>query len=282
MKKLILLLSILTIGCQTNTQNAENNMWTFDATDGSYIQWNGDDKNANEMLHHAMNHMYNVEYEKSMTFFEKVLEYDPSLFGPHVVLAGFSVEGSDKQKMHIEKAKELVADNNETSKIFVSLLDLPRGGNWPLVSEGAHDLWSKMRELEPKGKLIHYYYAFTTPDPNERIKEMESLLYEIKDQKGDPNSLPTSGDHSYMIAPIINTLGYFYYGIGEKEKAKDHFDEYLNLYESYNSYDSIGEFYYNEGDMENALKYYKKAIEMYPSATSANSMLSKIGELNKG
>ena len=84
-----------------------------------------------------------------------------------------------------------------------------------------------------------------------------------------------------MIPPIINSLAYFYYGIGEKDKAKNHFDEYLSLYESYNSYDSMGEFYYNEGDMENALKYYKKAIEMYPSASSANSMILKIGELSK-
>ena len=280
MKKLILIISILILGCDTTT-STQNNQWTFDSTDGSYIQWNGENTNANEMLHHAMKHLYNVENEKSMTFFEKVLEYDSTLFGPHVVLAGFSVEGSEKQKMHIEKAKALVEDNNETSKVFVSMLDLPRGGNWPLVTEGAHDLWSKMRELEPKGKLIHYYYAFTNPDPDQRIKEMELLLSEIRDQKGDSNSLPTSGDHSYMVPPIINSLGYFYYGIGEKEKAKTHFDEYLSLYKGYNAYDSMGEFYYNEGDMENALKYYNKAIEMYPPATSATSMIAKINELNK-
>ena len=280
MKKLILIISILILGCDTTT-STQNNQWTFDSTDGSYIQWNGENTNANEMLHHAMKHLYNVENEKSMTFFEKVLEYDSTLFGPHVVLAGFSVEGSEKQKMHIEKAKALVEDNNETSKVFVSMLDLPRGGNWPLVTEGAHDLWSKMRELEPKGKLIHYYYAFTNPDPNQRIKEMELLLSEIRDQKGDSNSLPTSGDHSYMVPPIINSLGYFYYGIGEKEKAKTHFDEYLSLYKGYNAYDSMGEFYYNEGDMGNALKYYNKAIEMYPPATSATSMIAKINELNK-
>jgi tetratricopeptide (TPR) repeat protein len=279
MKKLILILSILVLGCETTTST--NNQWTFDATDGSYIQWNGENINANEMLHHAMKHMYNVENEKSMTFFEKVLEYDSTLFGPHVVLAGFSVEGSEKQKMHIEKAKALVEDNNETSKVFVSMLDLPRGGNWPLVTKGAHELWSKMRELEPKGKLIHYYYAFTMPDANNRIKEMELLLSELRDQKGDPNSLSTSGDHSYMIPPIINSLGYFNYGIGEKEKAKTHFDEYLSLYKGYNAYDSMGEFYYNEDDMENALKYYKKAIETYPPATSATSMVAKINELNK-
>lgn len=280
MKKLILITSILILGCDTTT-STQNNQWTFDSTDGSYIQWNGENTNANEMLHHAMKHLYNVENEKSMTFFEKVLEYDSTLFGPHVVLAGFSVEGSEKQKMHIEKAKALVEDNNETSKVFVSMLDLPRGGNWPLVTEGAHDLWSKMRELEPKGKLIHYYYAFTNPDPDQRIKEMELLLSEIRDQKGDSNSLPTSGDHSYMVPPIINSLGYFYYGIGEKEKAKTHFDEYLSLYKGYNAYDSMGEFYYNEGDMENALKYYNKAIEMYPPATSATSMIAKINGLNK-
>ena len=280
MKKLILIISILILGCDTTT-STQNNQWTFDSTDGSYIQWNGENTNANEMLHHAMKHLYNVENEKSMTFFEKVLEYDSTLFGPHVVLAGFSVEGSEKQKMHIEKAKALVEDNNETSKVFVSMLDLPRGGNWPLVTEGAHDLWSKMRELEPKGKLIHYYYAFTNPDHDQRIKEMELLLSEIRDQKGDSNSLPTSGDHSYMVPPIINSLGYFYYGIGEKEKAKTHFDEYLSLYKGYNAYDSMGEFYYNEGDMENALKYYNKAIEMYPPATSATSMIAKINGLNK-
>tara|TARA_B100000795_G_scaffold139034_1_gene103969 strand:- start:3132 stop:3974 length:843 start_codon:yes stop_codon:yes gene_type:complete len=279
MKKLILILSILILGCETKTP--QNNQWTFDDSGGTYIQWAGDNSIANEMLHHAMKHMYNVENEKSMTFFEKVLEYDPTLFGPHVVLAGFSVEGSDKQKMHIEKAKELVLDNNETSKIFVSMLDLPRGGNWPLVTEGAHDLWSKMRELEPKGKLIHYYYAFTNPDENLRIREMESLLSEIKDQNGDPNSLPISGDHSYMIPSITNTLGYFYYGIGEKDKAKNLFDQYLDLYKGYNAYDSMGEFYFNEGDIKNALKYYQKAIEMYPPASSANSMIARIDELNQ-
>jgi tetratricopeptide (TPR) repeat protein len=279
MKKLILILSILVLGCETTTST--NNQWTFDATDGSYIQWNGDNTNANEMLHHAMKHMYNVENEKSMTFFEKVLEYDPSLFGPHVVLAGFSIDGSEKQKMHIQKAKELVADNNETSKIFVSLLDLPKGGNWPLVTQGAHDLWSKMRELEPKGKLIHYYYAFTIPDANDRIKEMELLLSELRDLEGDSNSLPTSGDHSYMIPPIINSLAYFYYGIGEKEKAKTHFDEYLSLYKGYNAYDSMGEFYFNDVDLENAFKYYNIAIDMYHPATSATSMIAKINGLNK-
>ncbi|MAU62757.1 MAG: hypothetical protein CMC38_00170 [Flavobacteriaceae bacterium] len=282
MKKIILIISILILGCETN-EKGDNAKWQFDPSDGVYIQWSGDNELANEMLHNAFIHLYNVEREKAMTMFEKVLDYDSSLFGPHVVLAGLSIDGSEKQKMHISKAKELVKDNNETSKIFVSLLDLPmKGANWPMITEGAHDKWATMREIEQKGKLIHYYYAFTIPGMENKIKEMEGLLAELKDQTGDENSLPTSGDHAFMIAPVINTLGYFYYNLGDKEKSKALFEQYIELYPNgYNSYDSMGEFYFNEGDMENALKYYNKAIEMYPPAVSANSMISEIGELKK-
>ena len=80
------------------------------AADGAYIEWTSSVDNANEMLYHAMNHMYNVEREKSQTFYEKALEYDASLFAPHVILAGLARKGSNKEKMHITKAKELVAN----------------------------------------------------------------------------------------------------------------------------------------------------------------------------
>ena len=278
MKKILFIVSLLLIGCDTN-QNRENATWTFDASTGDYIEWQSENDFANEMTNAAFVHLYNVEYEKAMVFFEKALEYDPSLFGPHVVLAGFSEEGSEKQQMHISKAKELVENKNDTSKLFVSLLDLDKGGSWPLVTQGAHDVWKSMRDVEPKGKLIHYYYAFTIPGMENKIQEMETLLAELKDGVGDSESIAVSGDHSFMIAPIINTLGYFYYDIGNKVEAKNLFEEYLNLYPNgYNSYDSMGEFYYNEGDMENALIYYKKAKEVYPAATSANLMIEKISK----
>ena len=223
MKKIFLLLAALIVGCETN-QNRDNANWDFDSSTGDYIQWQSDNDFANEMTNAAMVHLYNVEYEKAKVFFEKALEYDPSLFGPHVVLAGLSPEGSEKSEMHIQKAKENVADNNETSKIFVSLLDLPRQSRWwPLLGPGAHEKWAKMRSVEPKGKLIHYYYSFTIPGIENKIKETESLLSELRDGVGDSESLPVSGDHSYMIAPATNLLGYFYYNIGDKEKSKSLF-----------------------------------------------------------
>ena len=42
--------------------------------------------------------------------------------------------------MHIDKARENVSDKNETSKHFVSLLDLPRKSRfWPLLGNGTHE-----------------------------------------------------------------------------------------------------------------------------------------------
>ena len=285
MRKIFLFLSIILVGCnQSKNQdkpNAKDNFWTFNATDGAYIEWTSSVDNANEMLYHAMNHMYNVEREKSQTFYEKALEYDASLFAPHVILAGLARKGSNKEKMHIAKAKELVANKNETSKLFVSLLDVERQtANWPLISKGAHELWAKMREMEQKGKLIHFYYAFTVPGYDNKIVEMEKLLLELKDKEGDSKSLPISGDHSNMIGPVINSMGYFHYAIGDKEKAKEFFEEYLSLYPNgYNPYDSMGEYYFNEGDYENAKLHYNKALDIYPSSVSANTMLNRINEL---
>ena len=279
MKKILFILSIFFIGCDSN-QNRDNATWSFDSSTGDYIEWQSNNDFANEMTNSAFVHLYNVEYEKAMVFFEKAIEYDSSLFGPHVVLAGLAPEGSDKSMMHIEKAKENVADKNETSKLFVSLLDVPRQSRWwPLLGPGAHDKWAEMRNVEPKGKLIHFYYAFTIPGLENKIKEMESLLAELRDGVGASESLAVSGDHSYMVAPILNVLGYFYTNKGDKEKSKALFEEYIELRpDGYNTYDSMGEFYYNEGDFEQAKYFYNKAVENYFGASTANE---KLRELNQ-
>ena len=57
------------------------------------------------MTNAAFGHLYNVEYEKANVFFEKALEYDPSLFGPHVVLAGLAPAGSEKEAYACRKSK---------------------------------------------------------------------------------------------------------------------------------------------------------------------------------
>ena len=136
-----------------------------------------------------------------------------------------------------------------------------------------------MREMEPKGKLIHFYYAFTIPGLENKITEMESLLGELRDRVGESESLSVTGDHSYMIAPIINVLGYLYYGKDDKEKAKSLFEEYIKLYpQGYNPYDSMGEFYFNEKDMDQSKLFYGKAVENFFGATTAIQKLKDLDQ----
>ena len=47
MKKIILVLSIIFIGCETN-QNRDNATWSFDSSTGDYIEWQSDNDFANE------------------------------------------------------------------------------------------------------------------------------------------------------------------------------------------------------------------------------------------
>ena len=103
MKKLLFIVSLLLIGCETN-QNRDNATWTFDASTGDYIEWQSENDFANEMTNAAFVHLYNVEYEKAMVFFEKALEYDSSLFGANVVFDFFSVVVSVKLLMDISIA----------------------------------------------------------------------------------------------------------------------------------------------------------------------------------
>lgn len=279
MKKVFLIFCVCLIGCEIK-QSRENATWSFDSSTGDYIEWQSSNDFANEMTNAGFIHMYNFEYEKAMVFFEKALEYDPSLFGPHVALAGFSVNNSERQKFHIKKAKENVADNNQTSKLFVSLLDLPITDFWPLGNKSGHEIWKKMRAIEPKGKLIHYYYAFTKPSNNEVIDEMNVLLKEIVENKGNSNSLAVSGDHSYLEGPIYNCLGYLHYRVGEKDTSKEYFEKYIEAYPNgFNSYDSMGEWYFKENDLENSLEFYKKAREVFPKALSANNKIKEINQL---
>lgn len=279
MKKILIIITLVLVGCKSD-QTRENATWSFDSSTGNYIEWQSDNDFANEMTNAAFGHIYNIEFEKAVVFFEKAISYDPSLFGPHVVLAGMAPAGSAKEKMHIDKAREKVADKNETSKLFVSLLDLPRESRfWPLLGANTHDKWAEMRAIEPKGKLIHFYYAFTIPGRDNKIKELETLLSEIRDGVGDSKSLSVTGDHSYMEAPIVNVLGYLYYNKGDKEKSRLLFEEYIDLYPNgYNPYDSMGEFFFNEGDLEQSKVYYEKAIEKYFGATVAIERLRELNE----
>jgi Tfp pilus assembly protein PilF len=258
MKKLIptiLVVTVLIISC--------NN--TSDSTEGKYIEWEGENEVANAMVGKGIRHFNNAEWEKAYSFFTGSLEVDSSLFASHVVLAWLTPDG-EADEMHKSKARELVKGKNENSNLMVSLLDinLPAGEE---RTEKRHEIWSKMHEIEPDGKFIHFFYARTMPTARKRINEMEVLLEENKEA-------------GRAYSHILNILGYLHYGEDEKAAATSYFDKYLEAYpEGYNPHDSMGEFYFNEKEYETALKYYENALDKFPYSVSATNKVKEINEL---
>jgi tetratricopeptide (TPR) repeat protein len=207
----------------------------------------------------------NVEQEMAYTYFKSSLDFDSTLFGSHVMLARMSPAG-EVRDMHQKKARELVKGKNENSNLFVSFFDVLPGDD---LKARRHKVWSKMYEIEPDGRFIHYYYAITKPTLEEGISELEVLL---EKQKNDNNFLG--------VGHILNRLGYFNDALGNKAKAKNYLDQYIKAYpDGYNPYDSMGDYYSNEKDYENALSYYQKSLDRYPANRSSIKNIREINDL---
>ena len=184
---------------------------------GKYIEWFGDNDLANEFAMIGMRHFMNAEQEKAFAFFEAAIAYDPTMFAPHVCLAEMSLDGSEKQEFHKKEAKKNVANNNETSKLFVSILDQVPDGYWGYFdSSNAHILWKKMHELEPRGNFIQQFYAHTTKNNDESIITINEFIDEAKANNDAYDNL-------------LNLLGYKLIATGDMEGVKKHFRNILNF-----------------------------------------------------
>ena len=234
---------------------------------GKYIEWFGENDLANEFAMIGMRHFMNAEQEKAFAFFEAAIAYDPTMFAPHVCLAEMSLDGSEKQQYHIEEAKKNVADNNETSKLFVSILDQDPDGYWGYFdSSKAHELWKKMHELEPRGNFIQQFYVHTMKDNDQSIATINKFIAEAK----------ASND---AYENLLNLLGYKLMAIGDMEGAEKAFSDYIDAYPSgYNAYDSMGEYYLKNEMKDDARALYNKAIENYRFASNARNVLSNMTE----
>jgi len=233
-----------------------------------YIEWGSSNKLADELIKRGRFHHQNAEWHMAYSYFKAAVDLDSTNFASYVVLAWYTPTGDIKNN-YIAKAKKFVEGKNETSKLFVSTLDI--GGGEDAIKRW-HDAWSKMHKIEPEGRFIHSYYASTKPTIQEQIDEYQILLEKLK-------STDTSNGKSY--AHVLNSLAYSYYSLDQKESAKKYFEEYVNTYPGSNSYDSMGEFYYYEKDYENSLKYYKKSLEHYSQSLSGNDKVKELESLLK-
>ena len=258
MKSIILIafIAIFSFGCQ----QAENTSQEEPSPIHDGINWVGENEIANYLAIEGIGHWQNIELEKAYVLFEKAVELDPGLFASHTALGLLS--SGEKQEYHKELANKYVESENETSKLFVSLLDIE---NDSTAQEKRRPVWAKMHELS-NGPLIHFWYALSRSDSLETIDELDKLksfLDEIE----------------WSTAHIYNIKGYMFQLIGDLDRGTSEIDKYMELYpEGYNPIDSRAEFYLFAGDTAKAIEYYEKTAERFPYATSANTALRNLSK----
>lgn len=254
MKKLkivmILLAGAVAFSCEQPEQT-ENDPSPFH--DG--INWQGDNEIANHLTSRGIGHWMNIEQEKAYVLFEEAVNVDSSLFACHTALAMMS--WGDKREYHKTMAKKYVEGKSETSKLFVSLLDLPRDST---AANARREIWAKMHEIS-NGPFIHLRYAMSRADRIESIDELDKLEAILSEIGWQPNY-------------VYNMKGYFKYLEGDLEGGTQEIEKYLAMYpDGYNPLDSRAEFYLFAEDTVTAIEYYRKAREKFPFAISAQNSL---------
>ena len=226
------------------------------------IRWVGSNKTANYMANTGLNHYITYENSHAFIMSEGAVNEDSSLFASHTIIALFS-EG-DREKYHRKMAKKFVENENETSKLFVSLLNFDEKNDSSRVQR--RNIWTKMHELS-NDPFIHYMYIrFMEGDNSLVINELDILI-----------SFCEENQFNYVGTAANNMKGYILKRNGDLQAGTAAIEKCLELHPNgYNPIDSRAEFYLYSGDTVTAIKWYKKVLEKYPFAQSAIDRLNEL------
>ena len=229
------------------------------------INWAGDNEVANHLAMSGLEHYVNIEFEPAYALLQEAVELDPTLFAPHTLLAVIS--RGEKREHHKSMAKKHVESQNETSKLFVSLLDHLEDTTEAAVEE-RRAIWTKMHSMS-NGPYIHTMYARSMDfeaDNAAVLAEFDKLI-----------DFCNANGFTAMEAAAYNLKGYLLQISGDLEGGIAAIEKYMEIYpEGYNPIDSRAEFYLMEGDTVSAIEWYKKVVEINPFAQGAWDTLDEL------
>lgn len=253
----IALLALLISSCQNQETSPSEEQEESAFHTG--IMWGSEDETADWLSWEGLYHWSNIEFDKAFVLWHHSLQRDSTQFAVHTMMAIMS--RGDQRDIHIEMAKKHVADKNETSKKFVTLLDY-------LGVEGSQDkvkaIWAELHEMS-NGPWIHHMYARSLNNPDNQVPMLEEIEKVIA--KCEENDIPQLAAASY------NIKAYMLQQTGDTEGAIAAADKYLELWRGHNSWDSRAELYLLEGDTTSAIEGYEKVLELYPFSQSARDAL---------
>ncbi len=226
------------------------------------IRWEGGDMVANHMAMIGLNRYITYENNHAFIMSEAAVGKDSSLFASHALLA-LLAEG-ERKEYHKKMANKFVEGENETSKLFVSLLNFDDLND--STREERRKIWTKMHELS-NGPFIHYMYTrYMDGDGAAKIKELDQLI-----------AFCEKNNFNYTGTAANNYKGYLLKHAGDLEAGTVAIQKCVELHpRGYNPYDSRAEFFLYAGDTINSIKWYKKVLEQYPYAQYAKSQLEKL------
>lgn len=251
--------SFFLIACQiqeTSVSSEENSVIT------NGIRWLGDDITANYMAMIGLNRYVTYENNHAFVMSEAAVSKDSSLFASHALIALLG-EG-ERKDYHKKMANKFVKNENETSRLFVSLLDFDNSND--STREERRKIWTKMHELS-NGPFVHYMYIrYMDGSNSEKIAELKNLVNFCKDN-----------NFNYTATAANNMMAYLLKREGDLIAGIEAINECLKLHpDGYNPLDSRAEFYLYEGDSAKAIQTYKKVLEKYPYASYAKAQLEKL------
>ena len=252
------MLVISMIGCQNpeSTANSEKHIIQ------NGINWMGNDDIANFLAIEGLKRYITYENNHAFVLSEAAVEVDSTLFASHVILSFLSV--GNRKKFHKDMANKFVEDENETSKLFVSLLDHDEVND--SLGVNRRKIWDKMHELS-NDPFVHYMYIRNLEVDNAtNINELDKLI-----------AFCLEHNFNYTGTAAYNYKGYLLKYEGDITAGTYAIEKGVELHpKGYNPYDSRAEFYLYAGDTINSIKWYDKVLEQYPYAQYAKDQLKKL------
>ena len=146
-------------------------------------------------------------------------------------------------------------------------------------------IYQKIKNYDKALEMYEKYLNFECRSSGNVYCNMTKLLdlYEQLSKKDKRDLFINKAINYYIDKNDYKGLYNLYLHIGEKYKAIEYYQKYINLDDNKKyGYDftAIAEIYESLGEKENAEKYYKKAIEIYENEKDKNSWdLESIGDL---
>ncbi|MBD0286740.1 MAG: hypothetical protein M3342_02330 [Bacteroidota bacterium] len=243
---------------QAKTVAQKTSVASKNAAAAKTMTWTTKSEAARALALEGANHMMNIEMPQAYRALTEALKLD-SDFTVALVFMSYLSTGEAK-KAYAQRALKSADNKTAGEKLFASLVAEDA------TPEKNREIWAKLHDMFPDGRMIGHYYAVTRATPEERFSAVQDYIRQFPDQ-----------------ASMYNIIAYYYLqDKKDNENAKRNFEKYIELYpDGINPYDSMGEFYLLTGDLENAEKYYKKALEKYPFNSSSQEALKKIEEAKK-